>query len=71
MTKLKYLGQNTHLKDTTKEEIHGRIIAEWSGFGEKIARKHGKIDTPHITPKTNNLPMCLTNGELWLPYMVS
>ena len=35
VTEFKYLGQTTHLKDTTKEEIYARIRAAWSCFGEK------------------------------------
>ena len=35
MTEFKYLGQTTHLKDTTKEEIYARIRAAWSCFGKK------------------------------------
>ena len=27
VTEFKYIGQNTHLKDTTKEEIYARIRA--------------------------------------------
>ena len=34
VTEFKYLGQTTHLKDTTKEEIYARIRAAWSGFGK-------------------------------------
>ena len=34
MTEFKYLGQNTHLKDTTKEEIYARIRAARSCFGK-------------------------------------
>ena len=30
VTEFKYLGQTTHLKDTTKEEIYARIRAAWS-----------------------------------------
>ena len=41
VTEFKYLGQTTHLKDTTKEEIHARIRAEWSCFEKKI-RKYSK-----------------------------
>ena len=33
VTEFKYLGQTTHLKDTTKEEIYARIRAAWSCFG--------------------------------------
>ena len=35
VTEFKYLGQTTHLKDTTKEEIYARIRAERSCFGKK------------------------------------
>ena len=34
VTEFKYLGQTTHLKDTTKEEIYVRIRATWSCFGK-------------------------------------
>ena len=34
VTEFKYLGQTTHLKDTTKEEIYARIRAAWSCFGK-------------------------------------
>ena len=44
VTEFKYLGQTTHLKDTTKEEIYARIRAAWSCFG--IKRKYSQIDTP-------------------------
>ena len=32
VTVLKYLGQTTHLKDTTKEKIYARVGAAWSCF---------------------------------------
>ena len=35
VTEFKYLGQTTHLKDTTKEEICARIRAVCSCFGKK------------------------------------
>ena len=35
LTEFKYLGQTTHLKDATKEEIYARIRAAWSCFGKK------------------------------------
>ena len=35
VTNIKYFGQNTHLKDTTKEEIYARIRTAWSCFGNK------------------------------------
>ena len=50
VTELKYLGQTTHLKDTTKEEICVRIRAAWSCFGK--TRKYSTI---------NNSPFHLKN----------
>ena len=35
VTEFKYLEHNTHLKDTTKEEIYARITAAWRCFGKK------------------------------------
>ena len=35
VTESKYLGQNTHPKRTTKEEIYARIRAAWSCFGKE------------------------------------
>ena len=35
VTEFKYLGQTTHLKDTTKEEIYAGIRAVWSSLGKK------------------------------------
>ena len=35
VTEFKYLGQTTHLKDTTKEEIYAGIRAAYSCFGKK------------------------------------
>ena len=40
VTKFKYLGQTTHLKDTTKEEIYARIKAAWSCFRKKNKEIH-------------------------------
>ena len=51
VTEFKYLGQTTHLKDTTKEEIYVRIRAAWSCFGKKT-RKYSRI---------NNSPFHLKN----------
>ena len=38
-TEFKYLGQNTHLKDTTKEEIYAGIRAAWSCFAKTTNQK--------------------------------
>ena len=54
VTEFKYLGQTTHLKDTTKEEIDARIRAAWSCFGKKT-RKYSRI---------SNSPFHLKN-KLW------
>ena len=35
VTEFKYIGQTTHLKDPTKEEIYARIRAVWGCFGKK------------------------------------
>ena len=45
VTEFKYLGQTTHLKDTTKEEIHARVRAAWICFGKKTG-KYSQIDSP-------------------------
>ena len=81
MTKIKYLGQTTHLKDTTKEEIYSRIRAAWSCFGEKkkpqrnrkktTTKKYFKISYSPYDSKTSNGQVGLTNNDLWLPDMVS
>ena len=71
MTEFKYLGQTTHLKDTTKEEIYARIRAVWSYFGKNPTRKYSKIGNSSFHLKTSNGPMCFANNDLWLPNMVS
>ena len=43
-----YLGQTTHLKDATEEEICVMIRAEWRCFGVKKKREK---NPPHITKK--------------------
>ena len=56
VTEFKYLGQNTHLKDTTKEEIYARIKAAWSCFGKKKPKEISKINNYpfHFKKKQNN-----------------
>ena len=79
VTEFKYLGQTTHLKDTTKEEIYARIRAAQSCFGKKYPRKYSKIDNSPLhlkknkkkKQKTSNGPMCLVNNDLWLLNVVS
>ena len=45
VTEFKYLGQITHLKDTTKEGLCAKIRAAWNCFGKKNpTRKYSKID---------------------------
>ena len=53
VTEFKYLGQATHLKDKTKEEIYARIRAAWSCFGKKT-RKYSRV---------NNSPFHLKNKQ--------
>ena len=47
VTEFKYLGQATHLKDTTKEEIYARIRAAWNCLGK--TRNTPRQTTPHFT----------------------
>ena len=46
----KYLGQTTHLIDTTKEEVYASIRAEWSFF-LKQGRKYFNIDNSPYHPQ--------------------
>ena len=71
MIEFKYLGQNTHLKETTKEVTYARIRAAWSCLGKKPPRKYSKINNSPLHLKTRNGPMYLANNDLWLPNMVS
>ena len=72
VTEFKYLGQTTHLKDTTKKkympgsEQRGAVL-------EKKTTKEILQDRqlPTSLKKTSNGPMCLANNDLWLPDMVS
>ena len=51
-TEFKYLGQNTHLKDTTKEEIYERITTAWSCFGKKNNKEI--LQDRHLKKKKSN-----------------
>ena len=42
VTEFKWLGQTTHLKDTTKEEIYARIKGACSCFGKKNNNNNNK-----------------------------
>ena len=70
VTEFIYLGQTTHLKDTTKEEIYVRIRAAWSCFGKNKEILQDK-QLPISLKKTSNGPMYLANHDLWLPNMIS
>ena len=70
VTEFKHLGQNTHLRDTTKEELYARIRAAWSCFGKNKEILQDR-QLPTSLKKTSNRPMCLANNDLWLPNMVS
>ena len=68
MTEFKYLGQTTHLKDTTKEKIYARIRAAWSCFGKnKEILQDKQLPISPKKKKTSNVPMYLANHDLWLP----
>ena len=56
VTKFKYLGQTTHPKDTTKEEIYARIRAACSCFGKKTTTTTTKktTTTTEKCSKTDN-----------------
>ena len=73
MTKFKYLGQTTHVKDTPKEEINARIRAAWSSFGENKGIVQDR-QFP-ISLKNKKKPsygqMRIAINDLWLPKMVS
>ena len=72
VTDFKYLGQNTHLKDTTKEVIYVRVRAAWSCFGKNNNKKILQDkQLPTSLKKTSNGRMCLANNDLWLPNMAS
>ena len=68
VTKIKYLGHTTLLKDTTKEEVYARIRAAWSCFGKKQGYT-SRQTTPRITQRTRNGPVCLATitygGQTW------
>ena len=70
VTEFKYLGQTTHLKDTTKEEIYARIRAARSCFGRNKEILQDK-QLPISLKKTNNGPVYLANHDRWRPNMVS
>ena len=59
VTKFKYLGQTTHLKDTTKEEIYARIRAAWSCFGKKPPRKYSRINNSPFHLKKQVMDQCI------------
>ena len=69
-TEFKYLGQTTHFKDTTKEEIYARIRAAWSCFGKNKEILQDK-QLPISLTKTSNRPIYLAQNDLWLLNMVS
>ena len=59
VTDFKYLGQNTHLKDTTKEVIYVRVRAAWSCFGKKATRKYSKINNSPLHLKKQAMDECV------------
>ena len=74
VTEFIYLGQTTHLKDTTKEEIYARIRAAWSCFGKNkqiLQDKQLPISLKKQVMDQCILPTMTSNHDLWLPNMVS
>ena len=69
VSEFKYLGQTTHLKDTTKEEIYARIRASRSCFGKKNKEILQDKQLPFHWKK--QVMDHLANHDLWLPNMVS
>ena len=59
VTDFKYLGQNTHLKDTAKEEIYARIRAACVCFGKKKSRKYSKRDNSPFHSKKQVMDQCV------------
>ena len=56
VTKFKYIGQTTHLNDTTKEEIYARIRAAWSCFRKKEILQDGQLP---ISLKKQAMDQCV------------
>ena len=59
VAEFKYLGQTTHLKDTTKEEINARIRAAWSCFGKKKPTEILQDKQPPISLKKQVMHQCV------------
>ena len=59
VTEFKYLGQTTHLKDTTKEEIYARVRAAWSCFGKKTNKEILQDKQPSISLKKQVMDQCI------------
>ena len=58
VTEIKYLGQTTHLKDTTKEEIYARIREAWSCLRKNI-RKYSRINNSPFHLKKQVMGQCI------------
>ena len=58
VTKFKYPGQTTHLKDTTKEEIYARIRAAWKCLKTNKQRNKEILQDKQlpISQKSNKKP---------------
>ena len=59
VTEFKYLGQTTHLKNTTKEEIYARIRAAWSCFAKQKQKQK-----PKEILQDRQLPISLKKQEM-------
>ena len=74
VTEFKYLGQTTHLKNTTKiiniSQYQSSVELFWKTKKNKKEILQDK-QLPISLKKTSNGPMYLANNDLWLPNMVS
>ena len=59
VTEFKYLGQTTHLKDTTKEDIYARIRAAWSCIGKKNPKEIHQDKQLPISLKIQVMDECI------------
>ena len=63
VTDFKYLGETTHLKDATKEEIYARIRAAWSCFGKnKKILQDRQLPISWTSVSCQKWPMAVKHG---------
>ena len=70
--KFKCLGLTTHLyRYDKRRNLSHNQSSEEQFWKKRTQRNTSRQTTPHITQKPRNVPMCLTNNDLWLPNVVS